>query len=219
MPRAVIFDVDGTLVDSVDQHAQAWKDAFEKFGKEPSFADVRSQIGKGADQLMPVFLSQDELRRFGPALDEFRGEHFKREYLPAVRGFPRVRELVQRLRGDGKKIALASSAKKDELEHYKKLANVTDLIDYETSADDVARSKPYPDVFCAALAGLGLPAEDAIVVGDSPYDVQAATRAGLRTVGVLCGGFPRAQLESAGAVAIYDDPADLLAHLASSPLG
>jgi HAD superfamily hydrolase (TIGR01509 family) len=219
MPRAVIFDVDGTLVDSVDQHAQAWQDALQKFGKQPTFAEVRSQIGKGADQLMPVFLSRDELRRFGPELEQFRGELFKREYLARVRAFPSVRELLQRVRADGKQIALASSAKQDEIEHYKQVAAIADLVDCQTSADDVARSKPYPDIFCAALAGLGVAADDAIVVGDSPFDVQGATRAGIRTVGLLCGGFPLAHLKSAGAVAVYDDPADLLAHLQSSPLG
>ena len=118
MPRAVIFDVDGTLVDSVDLHAQAWKEAFERFGKQPSFADVRSQIGKGADQLMPVFLSRDELSRFGEQLQTFRGEHFKREYLEKVRAFPRARDLLQRVREAGERIALASSAAADELGHY-----------------------------------------------------------------------------------------------------
>jgi HAD superfamily hydrolase (TIGR01549 family) len=219
MPSAVIFDVDGTLIDSVDLHAQAWKDAFEQFGKQPSFADVRAQIGKGADQLMPVFLSRDELRRFGEQLEEFRGQLYKREYLSRVRAFPEVRALFERVRAEGKQIALASSAPRDELARYVEVANIADLIDVTTSADDVERSKPHPDVFCAALARLQLPAADAVVVGDSPYDVQAASRAGARCVGLLCGGFARELLESAGAVAIYRDPADLHAHFASSPLG
>jgi HAD superfamily hydrolase (TIGR01549 family) len=218
MPRAAIFDVDGTLVDSVDLHAQAWREAFQRFGKQPTFADVRSQIGKGADQLMPAFLTRDELRRFGEQLQTFRSAHFKREYLQKVQAFPRARDLLLRVREAGQRIALASSAAADELEHYVQVAQIEDLIDYATSADDVARSKPYPDVFCAALTGLQVSAEDAIVVGDSPYDVQAAARAGLRTVAVLCGGFARARLQSAGAVAIYEDPADLHAHFASSPL-
>jgi len=120
MIKAVIFDVDGTLVDSVNLHAKAWQVAFEKFDKEVSFEAIRRQIGKGADQLLPVFFLDDELRRFGRELDEYRGELFRAEYLPQVKPFAKVRELFERLRRDGRKIALASSAKEDELDEYKK---------------------------------------------------------------------------------------------------
>jgi phosphoglycolate phosphatase-like HAD superfamily hydrolase len=121
--KAVIFDVDGTLVDSVDLHAQAWQEAFGQFGHPVSFEDVRSQIGKGGDQLMPVFLSKDELERIGENLEEFRSQLFKAKYLAQVRGFPRVRELFQKLITEGWKVGLASSAKGGELNVYRARAD------------------------------------------------------------------------------------------------
>jgi HAD superfamily hydrolase (TIGR01549 family) len=217
--EAVIFDVDGTLIDSVDLHARAWQEAFAHFGKEIAYERVRSQIGKGGDQLMPVFLSKQELERFGEELEKYRGELFKREYLPRVKAFPKVRELFERIRRDGKRIALASSAKGDELEVYKKVADIEGLVEEETSKDDVDKSKPHPDVFEAALSLLDdPPAGRVIVVGDTPYDAEAAGKAGLRTVGFLCGGFPEADLRAAGCVRIYEGAADLLAQYDSSPL-
>jgi HAD superfamily hydrolase (TIGR01549 family) len=217
--KAVIFDIDGTVVDSVDLHAAAWQQAFAKFGHQIPFERVRQQIGKGGDQLIPVFLSREELDRFGKQLEEYRSDLFKREYLPRVRPFPLVRELLERIRHDGKRVTLASSAKQDELAVYKRIANIEDLVEAATSADDVERSKPHPDVFEAALERLGdVEPDEAIVVGDTPYDVEAAARAGLRTVAVLCGGFPEADLSAAGCIAIYRDPADLLTRYEESPL-
>ena len=217
--EAVIFDVDGTLVDSVDLHARAWQEAFAHFGKQFSFERVRSQIGKGGDQLMPVFLSKEELEEFGKQLEKYRGELFKSEYMQRVRPFPKVRELFERIRRDGKRIALASSAKGDELQTYKKIADITDLVEEETSKDDADKSKPHPDIFEAAIARLGdPPTSQAIVVGDTPYDAEAAGKAGLRTIGFLCGGFPEADLRAAGCASIYEDAADLLARYYSSPL-
>ena len=109
MIKAVVFDVDGTIVDSVDLHAQAWQEAFKKFGKEVDLNAVRRQIGKGADQLLPVFFSPVELAQFGNELEEYRSNFYKKEYLPRVKAFPKVRELFERIRQDGKRIALASS--------------------------------------------------------------------------------------------------------------
>ncbi|MBV9656177.1 MAG: HAD family hydrolase [Acetobacteraceae bacterium] len=219
MPKAVIFDVDGTLVDSVDLHARAWQDAFRDFGHDFPLADLRGQIGKGGDQLLPVFLSEAELEEKGKALERHRSALFKARYMDQVRGFPDVPALFERLRADGVRIALASSAKADELGHYKRVAGVDGLTDVETSSDDAEKSKPHPDIFEAALDKLGdvEPAE-ALVVGDSPYDAEAAGRAGIRTIGLLCGGFPEADLRRAGCIAIYADPAELLAQYGQSPL-
>jgi HAD superfamily hydrolase (TIGR01549 family) len=220
MIEAVIFDIDGTLVDSVDLHARAWQEAFRRFGHEVPFERVRHQIGKGGDQLLPVFFSREELARFGEEMEEYRGDLFKREYLPRVRPFPRVRELFERVRRDGKRIALASSAKEEELKAYKKIADIADLVEEETSSDDAERSKPHPDIFEAALGRLkGVAPERAIVVGDTPYDAEAAAKASVRTVGLLCGGFPEQELREAGCVALYRDPADLLARYDDSLLG
>lgn len=219
MLKAVIFDIDGTLVDSVDLHAQAWQEAFRHFGHDIPYEQVRHQIGKGGDQLMPVFLAPHELRRYGSELDRYRSELFKRDYLPRVRAFPWVRELFQRIRSVGLRIALASSAKGDELAAYKRVARISDLVEEQTSADDAAHSKPYPDIFAAALGRLrNVNADEAIAVGDTPYDAEAAGKLGLRTVGVLCGGFAKAELRAAGCVAIYRNPGDLLARFAESPL-
>jgi HAD superfamily hydrolase (TIGR01509 family) len=208
--KAVIFDIDGTLVNSVDLHAQAWQEAFAHFGHQVEFSAVRSQIGKGGDQLMPVFLSKQEIDHRGQEIEEYRSNLYKQQYLPNVRGFPEVRQLVERIKGNGLQVVLASSAKSDELQTYKQIAGIEDLINEETSADDAAKSKPHPDIFKAALDRLGIAASEAIVVGDSPYDAQAAGKIGLRTIGVLCGGFPEADLREVGCIAIYRDPADLL---------
>ena len=219
MIHAVIFDVDGTLVDSVDLHAQAWQEAFAHFGHEVAFADVRAQIGKGGDQLMPVFLSQEELDRRGDEIEAHRSDLFKKRYLSQVRAFPAVRQLLKRILVNGQQIALASSAKADELATYKKIAGIADLVDEETSSDDAERSKPHPDIFEVTLSRLGgIDPIEAIVVGDSAYDAEAAGKADLRTIGVLCGGFSEQDLRRAGCIAIYRDPADLLSRLKQSKL-
>ncbi|WP_448203093.1 HAD family hydrolase [Azospirillum sp. sgz302134] len=217
--RAVIFDVDGTLVDSVDLHAHAWVEAIRHFGYHADFDEVRVQIGKGGDQLMPVFVPAKDLERIQDEMDHFRHDLFARKYMPKVRGFRRVRGLFQHLHADGLRIALASSANGDELEHYKQAAEIEDLVDVETSSDDADRSKPYPDIFQAALDKLGLPAEEAVVVGDSPWDAKAAVRAGLPVLGVLCGGFPEQDLRRAGCMEIYRDPEDLQRRFGSSFIG
>jgi HAD superfamily hydrolase (TIGR01549 family) len=218
--KAVLFDIDGTLVDSVDLHAEAWRLAFKKFGKTVSFAEVRRQIGKGADQLLPVFWSQGELEQFGKELEEYRSELFKKEYLPRVKAFPQVRELFARIQQYDKRIALASSAKAEELSTYKKVARIDDLIEAETSSDDAEKSKPHPDIFHAALSELGdVSRGTVLVVGDTPYDAEAAAKANLRTVGLLCGGWSETDLRGAGCIAVYRDAADLLAHYEESPIG
>ena len=208
--KAAIFDVDGTLVDSVALHAEAWRRAFAQFGHDVSLEAARSQIGKGGDQLLPVFLDPDAVERQGEAIEGFRKELFTREYLGRVRGFPAVPDLFQFLLDRGKRIGLGSSAKGDELETYKRLAGIENLTHAETTSDDAERSKPHPDIFEAALGRLGLKPARVIVVGDSPYDAEAAAKAGMRTIALLCGGFPEADLSGAGAVAIYADPSDLL---------
>ena len=215
MIEAVIFDIDGTIVDSVDLHARAWQRTFAKFGKNISLAAIRSQIGKGADQLLPVYFSKQELE----AMEIYRGQLFKSEYLPKVKGFPKVRELFERIKRDKKKIALGSSAKQDELKRYKEITEIDDLIETETASDDVENSKPCPDIFEAALKQLGrIPPDKVIVVGDTPYDATAAAQADLTAIGLLCGGWTQPQLRRAGCIAVYRNPADLLARYEQSAL-
>lgn len=219
MVKAVIFDVDGTFVNSVDLHARAWQDAFHEFGLDIELEDIREQIGKGGDQLLPVFLTREEVDRDGPDLERHRGDILKARYLSEIKAFPKVPQLFQRIRADGIKIVLGSSAKSEELQVYKKIAGIEDLIDGETSSDDAEKSKPHPDVFQAAIAKLeGISKSDIVVIGDSPYDAEAASKAGLRTIGFRSGGFEETKLLDAGCIAIYDGPADLLARYDGSAL-
>ena len=207
---AVIFDVDGTLVDSVDFHAEAWQRTFSAFGFEFDLIKVREQIGKGGDQLMPVFLDVDILEKQGKKIEAYRQDLFEREYFHRVLGFPKVPELFKFLIAAGKTIALGSSAKTDDLEIYKKAAGIEGLTTVETTSDDAERSKPHPDIFLAALDRLKLSAGNVVVVGDTPYDVEAAKKADMKTTGLLCGGFSEGSLRDAGAVDIYRDPGHLL---------
>lgn len=218
MVKAVIFDIDGTLIDTVDMHAEAWRLAFLEFGKEVPFRDIRSQIGKGGDQLLPVFFSEGELDKIQDELETVRGNIYRKQFMPKAKAFPGVRRLFEMIRADGRSIALASSAPAEELEYYKKLTNIADLIEEATSSDDAEKSKPHPDIFEAALDGLGLEGKDCIAVGDTPYDAISAGGAGIRTIGVLCGGFSNERLVGAGCIEIYEDPADIAAQYASSAI-
>jgi HAD superfamily hydrolase (TIGR01509 family) len=216
--RGVIFDLDGTLVDSNELHVLAWHDTFRHFHKDIPLEELRKQIGKGGDQYLPEFLNEKEMREFGDEADKYRGQVFKKNYLQHVKPFPKVRELFERLRADGKKIALASSGKETEVQHYAKLLRVEGLFDSMTTVDQVAQSKPKADVFIAALNLLGVSPGEAVAIGDTPYDVAAAKKIDLRVVGVLCGGFPEQALRDEGAVAIFRDPADLLERYYQSPV-
>jgi HAD superfamily hydrolase (TIGR01509 family) len=217
--RAALLDIDGTLIDTVDLHAAAWQQAFEHFGKEVPYEAVRSQIGKGGDKLVPFFLSEEENERFGEDLAEYRGRLYLREYLPLAMPLPGARELVERMLAAGLAVALASSCKKEELDHNLRVIGIDGLLDVALTSDDIDESKPAPDVFQAALDRLGAASAEALAIGDSPFDAIAAARAGVRTIGVLSGGFPREALREAGCIEIYEGPADLLARFDSSPLG
>jgi HAD superfamily hydrolase (TIGR01509 family) len=215
---AAVFDIDGTLLDSVDLHAESWREVFENHGRVVPLERIRAQIGKGGDQLLPIFFSKEEIESFGKEMEEQRSKLFQERMLPNVRVFPGVRPLFERLRADRYKITLGSSAKKEELEKYAKIIGIDDLIEGGTSSDDVSKSKPHPDIFQAALAKLpGISAEEVLAVGDTPYDIEAAGKIAIRSVGMLCGGFAEDDLRRAGAMAIYRDPADLLARYEDSP--
>ena len=218
LPKAAIFDMDGTLLDSVDLHALAWQEALLKFGHDVGFEQARSQIGKGGDKLLPVFLSADEQRDHGKELEEWRSNRFKVEYLPLVRPFSAVPDLLRRVRDSGVQIAVASSAKKDELDKYLDIAGIADLVDLTTSSDDVEESKPAPDIFETVLKKLEIDGSEAVAIGDTPYDAEAAGKAKIATIGVLCGGFTESWLRQAGCAEIYPGPAALFARFAKSLL-
>lgn len=210
--KAVLFDVDGTLVDSNDLHASAWQEAFRHFGVDLPVEAVREQIGKGGDNLIPTLLPQELVQRCQQQIEDFRSELFQHQYLPRARPFPGVRPLFERLYADGIRIVLATSAQQAELDFHRALIGCEDLIFAATSKDDVERSKPCPDIFEAALRRVRpIGPDETLVVGDSPWDVKGACRAGLRTVAVRCGGFADSVLVEAGAAAVHDGPEELLA--------
>ncbi|NTU81404.1 MAG: HAD family hydrolase [Chloroflexales bacterium] len=215
--RGVIFDVDGTLVDSNAAHARAWVEALGEHGHHVTLERVRHLIGMGSDQLLPEVAGLTKDSPEGEQIASRRGAIFKQRYLPTLTPLPGARALVARLRADGVKLVVASSAAKDELGPLLELAEVDDLLREQTSADDAAQSKPEPDIVVAALKRLALAAEETVMIGDTPYDVEAAGKAGVRVIGLRSGGWDDAGLR--GALAVYDHPADLLAHYADSPLG
>lgn len=209
--KAVLFDVDGTLIDSNDLHAVAWREAFLHFGVDIPLDVVRGQIGKGGDNLIPALLPPALVAEKQQEIEDFRSELFKREYLPRAVPFPGVRALFERLVADGRKIVLASSAKSDEIDFHLGLIGAADLVTATTSASDVEHSKPDPDIFAAALAKVRpLGPDELVVVGDSPFDVLAASKIGLRTIALRSGGFDDDVLQDAGAAELFDGIEDLL---------
>lgn len=214
--RAVILDVDGTLVDSNDLHARAWVDAFREAGRDVPFETIRPLIGMGGDNLLPAAAGLSAEEEPGRSIAERRGAIFRERYLRRVTAFPAVRDLLKRMRADGLKLAVASSAKGDELGPLLEIAGAEDLVPARTSADDAESSKPDPDIVQAALRRIGARADEAVMIGDTPYDVEAAGRAGVGTIALRCGGWDDRAL--AGALAVYDSPADLLARYEESPL-
>ncbi len=195
--QAIIFDIDGTLIDSNDLHADCWVEAFAHFGKRVGRDVVRGQIGKGGDLLVPDLCNAREMQRFGEALKQYRSELYRTKYMPRVRPFPRVRELFEELHGRGIKLALASSSNPGEVEYTTQLLGVGELLEGSTSKRDAELSKPSPEIFRAALDQLGTAVETTMTVGDTPYDVLASHRAALPIAAVLTGGFAREALAKA----------------------
>jgi HAD superfamily hydrolase (TIGR01509 family) len=219
MVEAVIFDVDGTLLDTVDLHAAAWHLAFQRFGREIPIDKLRHEVGKTEDQLLSRFLSPDDMSRLGGGVSSLRAEIYARDFLPRARAFPGVHQLFLRITTDGRRIVLASSAPRAELEVCVERAGVGDFLSGAVSVDDTDRSKPHPDLFEAALDQLGsVDPRDVVIVGDAPSDAEAAAKLGVPTVGLLCGGVPEMELLEAGCMVVYRDPEDLLSRYDESPL-
>ena len=213
--QAVLLDIDGTLIDSNDAHARAWVDAGAELGYRIQYEDVRPLIGMGGDKVMPQLIGIESDSREGKAFSERRTEIFTERYLPKIEAFPGTRELVERIRGAGLKVVIATSASRKEMKKLLKTAGVEDLIDGATSSSDADASKPAPDIVDAALEVAGVGADSAVMLGDTPYDVAAAGRAGVDIIGFRCGGWTDETLR--GAIAVFEDPADLLANWEESP--
>jgi HAD superfamily hydrolase (TIGR01509 family) len=214
--KAVLFDVDGTLVDSNDAHAAAWVRAFTEYGVAVGPAHVRRCIGMGGDKLMPEVSGIEEDSRLGQAISKRRGEIFKGEFLPKLQSFKGARELVDAIGERGLMAVAASSASKEDLKALLKVAGVDDLMDEKTSSDDAEDSKPDPDIIQAALKRAKASPVEAIMIGDTPYDIEAARRAGVGAIAFRCGGWKDEDLKDA--TAIYDGPWDLLDRISESRL-
>lgn len=208
--KAVIFDIDGTLLDSNAAHAESFVAAFGKYGKNVEFADIICLIGMGADDILEKFLTKDEIEEFGEDLTEYRKRLFLEKYLPDIKVFPKVRELFERLKTDGFQTALASSASKEELERYLEILNISDLLDRETNADDAENAKPEPDIFLAAFGKLkNVEKNNVLIIGDTPYDAEAAVKAKIKIFGVTSGGWTRAKLLEKGCLEIYENTGEI----------
>ena len=213
--RGAILDVDGTLVDSNDAHARAWVESFREHGFDVPYQKVRPLIGMGGDNLLPEAIGLEKDDPKGEAIAKRRGEIFKSRYLKTIQPFPGTRDLLKRMRDEGLELAVASSAQEDELKPLLEIAGAADLIDSKTSADDAESSKPDPDIIHAALKRLEMAPRATLMLGDTPYDIEAARKARVKTVAFRSGGWDDAGLK--GAIAIYDGPADLLKRFDDSP--
>jgi HAD superfamily hydrolase (TIGR01509 family) len=215
MIKGVLLDVDGTLVLSNDAHAWSWVEAFKQFGYDVKNENVRKLIGMGGDKLMPqVIPSLDNETGVGKQISDYRSKLFLNKYAPKLNPTPGSRAFVKKLKNDGFKLIVASSANKKELGMLLKAAQCDDLLPHATTSDDANNSKPEPDIIHAALEKLQLPAHETIMVGDTPYDLEAANRAGVELIGVRCGGWSDNEIENAKE--IYNDPSDILVHYNSS---
>jgi HAD superfamily hydrolase (TIGR01509 family) len=215
--KGVIFDVDGTLLDSNDAHALSWVEAFAEAGYDVPLEVVRPLIGMGADKLLPKTIGISHDSDEGKRLVKRHSEIFEQRHLPRLRPFKGARDLVQRIRSDGLKALVATSARNEQLTELLKAANVEDLMEERATASDAKRSKPDPDIVQAAIEESGISHKHLVMIGDTPYDIEAATKAGVRTIAFRCGGWTDEKLK--GAVEIYDGPADLLAHYEASLIG
>jgi len=216
--RAALFDVDGTLLDSNELHVKAWRRAFADFDIHISTQQLRGQMGNGGDRVVKALCSPDQAESLGKELIQRHVDIFTRDYLHRVRPFPCVRDLFQRLRDDGVRIVLASSAQQWERDRHIEILGIGHLLDGATTGDEIDHTKPRPDIFHLALRGLpDVSPRQAVVVGDSPYDAQAGRRAGMQVVGVLSGGFEKRVLWDAGARMVFRDLEDLLESYDASP--
>ena len=209
----VLFDVDGTLVDSNYLHTVAWWRAFQEAGEDIAMSAIHRLIGMGSDQLVKAVLGAES-----EELSDAHSRHFA-PLRQEIRSFPRAADLLREVRRRGGKVVLATSAKADDLDALRNAIDADDAIDALTSSVDVDSSKPSPDIFTTALEKSGLDARNAIVLGDTVWDIEAARRSGLECVCVCTGGISRQELEEAGAAAVYADVAELLDRLDETPLG
>lgn len=214
----VIVDIDGTLVLSNDAHARSWVEAFASEGYEVSFDLVRPLMGMGGDQIIPKVVPElDKETEPGKTIASYRKELVLKDYVPHIAAANGARPLVEKMREAGLNLIIATSASPKELKAMLKIADVEDLLPEATTSDDAENSKPASDIVAAALKKAQLNSDRTVMLADTPYDIEAAGKIGVGVIAMRSGGFSDEDL--AGAIAIYDDPADLLRHYDRSPLG
>jgi len=216
--RGVLFDVDGTLIDSSYIHTIAWWGAFRQHGYDIPMASIHHYVGMGGDRLVDSLLPGDRDRSHDQDVMASHGALYASHW-PALRAFDGVKELLAQCHAGGLAVALASSARKKDLEVMKGILDADAFIDGATSANDAKESKPSPDILVAALDAIGVDAADAVFIGDAVWDMKAAAALGIPAIAVTCGGVSAGELRDAGAVEVYDGPRDLLQNLPSSTLG
>jgi len=215
--RTVLLDIDGTLIDSNDAHARAWVDSLRDHGYVIPFEEVRPLIGMGGDKMLPILTGLDPDSGEAKRMTETRSQLFLKGELPTLRPTKGARALLEHLTSIGMELVVATSSKPNEVQALLEQAGVADLIQLASSAGDSERSKPDPDIVKAALRMSGSLAAHSVMVGDTPYDIEAAARAKVPSIALRCGGW-WGDAALSGATAIYDDPADLLARIEESPL-
>ena len=215
--HGVIFDVDGTLIDSNDANAHAWVQAMKEQGYDVPFERVRPLIGMGGDKVLPVTLQIEKDSEEGQRISKRRKAIFKEQYLPHIKPFPQALMLLHLICRQGLRMVIATSAEPDELDGLLKVIDehARDLFENETTSKDAPSSKPDDDVMKVALSRIKIPPQHLLMVGDTAYDIEAAGKVGIRTVALRCGGWSDEDLKDA--LVIYNDPADIVAHFSTSP--
>jgi HAD superfamily hydrolase (TIGR01509 family) len=216
-PAGVLFDVDGTLVDTTYLHTVAWWESFRACGHDVPMASIHRSIGMGSDKLLDHLLGGERDRDRDAQLNAGHKKRYQ-ELWPRLRPLPGAADLLRACAARGQKVGLASSADPDELDVLRRVIGADDVVDAATSKGDAEASKPEPDIVAAALRELRLEPAQVVFVGDSVWDVAACARLDIACIGLTCGGTSRGELAGAGAVAVYDDAADLLRCIAESPL-
>ncbi len=217
MLKAVLCDLDGTLLDSNAFHAESWQRTLAEFGYPTDFETIVKQIGKGSKYMLPCLVPPDKLPAIEKEMGVFRKRLFHREYIDRIVPFADARRLLERMRHQGLRVAVATSSEKDDLEAFKTILKIHDLVEEDATADDAEKPKPEPDIFQAALKQLHVKPDEALALGDTPWDVEAAKKAGVSTVAVQSGGWRKEELAEAGAIAVYADVADIARNFEASP--
>jgi HAD superfamily hydrolase (TIGR01549 family) len=208
--QLVIFDIEGTLIDCVPQSLICWREAFASCGYEFSIEQLHRHSGRDPEEMIRLLLPEAAAGRLAEQLKETQGRCYRERFLTSVKPFPGVRALLPRIKRTGAITSLATTCSSEEMRHYCRVAEISDLVDHTACGEDVAQEKPHPDLIKLVLSRAELAPGDALMVGDTPYDAQAGSRASVSAIGLMSGGFTRAELEAARCAAVYADPLALL---------